>query len=144
MKTREFKTFCNERISIASHLTEALRGYLLQAIASILAVKANEGKPNMVYLRNGKLISNPYSDDEFYKNLSRLRYDKESYSDVKVHFRPYNITEDNKTSEDVCAIYYLSNDELKMILDDTTDKDRVAFMNDEEFAEFNNKQSVNE
>ena len=141
MKTREFKTFCNKRISIAIHLTEALRDYLMQAIASILAVKANEDKPNMVYLRHGKLISNPYSDGEFYKNLSRLRYDKESYSDVKVHFRS---TEDNKTSEDVCAIYYLSNDELKMILDDTTDKDRVAFMNDEEFAEFNNKQSVNE
>lgn len=144
MKPREFKAFCNQRISISNHLAEALRSYLLQAIASIMAVKANEGKPNMVYLRNGRLINNPYPDEEFYKNLSRIRFDEDSFSDVMAYFRPYNITENNKTSEDGCAIYRLSNDELKMILEDTTYKDRVAFMSDEEFVEFNNKQSVNE
>lgn len=132
----EFKAFCNSRISIASDLRNAFHEYLIQALSAILQVKACEGKPNMVYIKDYKLISNPYTDGELYKKLSRVRNDNNSYADIEVHYRPYAETAD-KTAEDMCSVYRISDDEIYSILQDTTDKDRIAFMSDEEFDEYN-------
>ena len=90
----------------------------------------------MVYIKDYKLISNPYTDGELYKKLSRVRNDNNSYADIEVYYRPYAETANN-TTEDMCSVYRISDDEIYSILQDTTDKDRIAFMNDEEFDEYN-------
>ena len=136
MDKRDFKAFCNSRICIANDLRHAFHSYLIQALTAILQVKASEGKPNMVYLIDYKLINNPSTDDEFYKKLSRVRYDSDNYADIEVHYRPYAETAD-KNAEDMCSVYHISDDEIYSILQDTTDKDRIAFMKDEEFDEYN-------